>query len=288
MTFKDAGDLLVMESASRRLSKATQKFYSDRTDAIIRLIGNKPVEKVTVTDLRRALTECPERSAPLNYRFLKRLFNFLIAEEVLKISPMDKLRPPKIEQRVIEPLTQVQLQKLFRVARSARGFGIRDSAMLATLAGTGIRREEMCNLRDEDVRLKDGVMLIHGKGRKQRLIPVPVHLMKMLARYRSTRNSSKSYDAKCDRFFRSRSGRALTPDALTQVMIELGHSAGIKLHPHLLRHTFATMFMANDGADVLTLQAICGWSSLAMAQRYSHATMPKLQRSMDSFSPSCE
>ena len=277
-----------MESASRRLSKATQKFYSDRTDAIIRLIGNKPVEKVTVTDLRRALTECPERSAPLNYRFLKRLFNFLIAEEVLKISPMDKLRPPKIEQRVIEPLTQVQLQKLFRVARSARGFGIRDSAMLATLAGTGIRREEMCNLRDEDVRLKDGVMLIHGKGRKQRLIPVPVHLMKMLARYRSTRNSSKSYDAKCDRFFRSRSGRALTPDALTQVMIELGHSAGIKLHPHLLRHTFATMFMANDGADVLTLQAICGWSSLAMAQRYSHATMPKLQRSMDSFSPSCE
>jgi integrase/recombinase XerC len=151
-----------------------------------------------------------------------------------------------------------------------------------------MRREELCNLREENVRLKDAVMLIHGKGRKQRLIPIPVHLIKLLARYQATRNQSRVFDHKCDRFFRSRHGGPMTPDALTQLMVELGNHAGIKLHPHLLRHTFATMFMANDGADVLTLQAICGWSTLAMAQRYSHSTMPKLQRSMDSFSPSCE
>jgi site-specific recombinase XerD len=289
LTFKDAGDLLVLESASRRLSKSTQKFYSDRTDAIVRIIGNKPAERICVTDLRRALTECPERSSPLNYRFLKRLFNFLIDEEVIKANPMANLKPPKIEQKVIEPLNQEQLQKLFRVARSARGFmGIRDSAILATLAGTGIRREELCNLRDEDVRLKDSVMLIHGKGRKQRLIPIPVHLTKLLARYNATRRQSRVWNPKCNRFFRARHGGAVTPDAPTQLMVELGNHAGIKLHPHLLRHAFATMFMANDGADVLTLRAICGWRTLAMATRYSHTTMPKLQRSMDSFSPSCE
>ena len=109
-------------------SKSTQKFYSDRTDAIIRIIGNKPVERICATDLRRSLTECPERSSPLNYRFLKRLFNFLINEEVIKANPMAKLKPPKIEQKVIEPLNQEQLQKLFRVARTAEaswGFGTR-------------------------------------------------------------------------------------------------------------------------------------------------------------------
>ena len=289
MKLKDAGDLLVMETASRRLSKATEAFYTQRTDAIVRIIGNKPVKAVCVADLRKALTECPERSAPLNYRFLKRLFSFLMLEEVIKQNPMAKLKPPKIEQKVVEPLHHDQLQKLFKTARTGRGFqGIRDCAILATLAGTGMRREELCHLRDEDVRLKDGVMLLHGKGRKQRLIAIPAHLTKLLARYRSTRNGSRVLDITCVYFFRNRFGRQMTTASLTQLMQQLGEYAGIKLHPHLLRHTFATMFMANDGADVLTLQVICGWSTLAMAQRYCHATMPKLQRSMDTFSPSCE
>jgi integrase/recombinase XerC len=92
----------------------------------------------------------------------------------------------------------------------------------------------------------------------------------------------------CDRFFRSRNGIALRPEALTLMIGRLGDTAGIKTHPHKLRHTFATHYMSNDGADVLTLQAICGWSTLAMAQRCSHTTVAKLQRSIDSFSPNCE
>lgn len=185
-----------------------------------------------------ALTACPERSAPLNYRFLRRLFNFLMVEEVIKTNPMAKLKPPKIEQRIIEPLSLRDLQKLFRVARTGRGFqGVRDCAILATLAGTGIRGEELCNLRDEDVRLKEAVMLIHGKGRKQRLIPIPAHLIKTLARYRSTRNGSRVSNVGCIYFFRNRFGRQMTTDSLTQLMSQLGEYAGIKLHPHLLRHT---------------------------------------------------
>jgi site-specific recombinase XerD len=104
--------------------------------------------------------------------------------------------------------------------------------------------------------------------------------MKMLARYRPTRNSSKSYDAKCERFFRSRNGREITPDALTQLMNELGHTAGINLHPHLLRHTFATIFMANESADVLPYkQSVVGQHSRWLSGTVMRRCL-KLQRSM--------
>jgi hypothetical protein len=89
LNFKDAGELLVMESASRRLSKYTQKFYSDRTDAIIRIIGNKPVERICAADLRRSLTECPERSSPMPA--------FFAGLNKGRVAPSDALRKAKLQ-----------------------------------------------------------------------------------------------------------------------------------------------------------------------------------------------
>jgi integrase/recombinase XerC len=129
-------------------------------------------------------------------------------------------------------------------------------------------------------------MLIHGKGRKQRL--VPMHLRKMMQRYQTMRKGTRVAERKCNRFFRSRHGVELRPQALTLMIKRLGAAATIKTHPHKLRHTFATHYMSNDGADIMSLQAICGWSTLAMPVKYAKASMPKLQRSMDNFSPSCE
>jgi site-specific recombinase XerD len=248
---QEAGELLLIESASRRLSPRTVEYYRDRLATAVRTVGDKSITSITSVDPRKVFVECSERSGPNNYRFLTRLFNFLINEEVIKHNPMEKARAPKIEQRVIQPHSLDGIQTLFRTAKvnpRSHFIRLRDAAIFALLVGTGIRREELCNLKDEDVKLAEGVMLIRSKGRKQRLVPIPIHLRKMMARYQSVR---KAKTAK-------------------------------------LRHSFATHFMANDGADVLSFQPICGWSTLAMATRYSHATMPKLQRSMDSFSPSCE
>jgi site-specific recombinase XerD len=77
----------------------------------------------------------------------------------------------------------------------------------------------------------------------------------------------------------------MTGPNLTTLMIRLGRRAGVDLHPHRLRHTFATSFMSHDGADVLHLKEICGWTTLAMANRYAKPTMAKMIRMVDSFSP---
>jgi integrase len=190
------------------------------------------------------------------------------------------------------------------------------------LVGTGLRREELCQLRDQDVRLEviatkrrddvswiedleapamtklairmyfsgseadheGGMMLVHGKGRKQRLVPIPAELRLLLSQYVYRRKDSRAA-GRCDRFFRDRNGTPMTGPNLTTLMIRLGRRAGVDLHPHRLRHTFATSFMSHDGADVLHLKEICGWTTPAMANRYAKPTMAKMIRMVDSFSP---
>jgi site-specific recombinase XerD len=285
VTIKDATDLLSMEAASRRLSQNTLLYYKDRCRVIQRIIGDKRIDLITATDLRRVMAECSPGTVGHNYRFLARLFRFLINEEVLEKNPMAKLKPPKVEQKVIQPLSAADVQKCYKLAKSQGGIlGIRDAAIFATLVSTGIRREELCTMTEADVRLNDGVMLIRGKGNKQRFVPIPVDLLKLMAQYLFHRRGSRA-EGRCDRFFKGRNGAALVPSNLTLLLGRLGKKTGVHLHPHRLRHTYCTMFMSNDGADVLTLQAIAGWSTLAMANRYVKPTQEKMQRSMDAFSP---
>ena len=284
MTITDAAELLAMDAAARRLSPRTLVFYRERTKAIAKIVGDKRIDLITATDLRMVLATCAAGSVLHNHSFMRRLFRFLVSEDVLEKNPMAKLQPPKVESKVINPLTTEEMIRCFKTAKAQGGLlGVRDAAIFATLVGTGLRREELCQLRDEDVRVSEGIMLVHGKGRKQRLVPIPGDLRVLMAQYVFRRRDSRA-TGHCDRFFRDRNGTPMTGNNLTTLMIRLGEKAGVHLHPHRLRHSWATTFMGHDGADVITLQALAGWSTLAMAQRYVKPSMAKMQRSQDTFS----
>lgn len=197
---------------------------------------------------------------------------------------MAKLRPPKVEQKVVQPLSSEDVKKCYKAAKAQRGIlGARDAAIFATLVATGIRRNELCSLTEDDVRLNERTMLIHGKGSKQRLVPIPSPLLVTLGHYLYHRRDSKA-EGRCDRFFKDRNGTPMEPSNLTLLLIRLGRKTGVHLHPHRLRHTWATYFAAQDGSDVLTLQALAGWSTLAMANRYVKPSMEKMKRSAERFS----
>jgi site-specific recombinase XerD len=274
-----------MDAAARRLSPLTLDFYRTRTKVITKIVGDKRIDLVTAADCRLVLVKCSEGTVLHNFSFMRRLFRFLVAEEILDRDPMAKLTPPKVESKVIEPLSIDEMVRCYKRARAQGGLlGVRDAAIFATLVGTGLRRAELCQLRDEDVRLSEGIMLIHGKGRKQRLVPIPSDLRVVMSQYLYRRKDSRA-GGSCDRFFRDRNGTPMVPSNLTMLMARLGRRAGVHLHPHRLRHTFASAFMSHDGSDVLHLQQICGWSTLTMAQRYAKPTIAKMIRMVDSFSP---
>jgi site-specific recombinase XerD len=214
---------------------------------------------------------------------MNRLFRFLIYEEIMERSPMAKIQPPKVRSKVVQPISAVDVKKCWRAAKEQGGLlGARDVAIFALLLATGIRREELCVLSTDDVRLAEGILLINGKGGKQRLVPIPDALRSTLGQYLYHRKDSRA-EGRCDRFFKSRQGQPMQPCNLTLLIIRLGKKAGVHLHPHRLRHTWATYFAAQDGGDVLTLQALAGWSTLAMANRYVKPSMEKMKRSAESF-----
>jgi site-specific recombinase XerD len=286
MKFSGAVQMLLIDAKARRLSPRTAEFYELQLMRVAKILGDKDVRKVTTTDLRLALGECPTNSSPHRYRSLTRLFSFLVDEEVLSVSPAARLRPPKVEHKVRRGLTPDELQKCYKAVKSLGGFrGIRDTALFTLLVACGLRASELTGLQDGDVDLGGAELLIHGKGNKQRVVPIPSKLLPILARYKYVRTHSVNWDEKGTTFFRSRKGTPLTTPALAQTIVRIGQKAGIKLHTHLLRHTWATLYMSHDGADVLSLKALGGWSQISMAAHYAKPSMSKLQRSANAFSP---
>jgi site-specific recombinase XerD len=210
----------------------------------------------------------------------------LVSEELLDKDPSLKLSPPKSPQTIVQPFSLAEMTAMFKAAKAQQGWtGIRDTAVFATLIGTGLRRFELCGLKESDVDLTQGILKVLGKGNKERLVPIPIRLRQILLRYSIERADTRVYGKPCEFFFRDRNGAELTPNALTRIIRRLGTSIGIKAWTHRTRHSFCTYFMDNAGADVLVLKEIAGWTNLDMAMTYCKPTMRKLQQSQDDFSP---
>jgi len=222
-------------------------------------------------------------------------------------SPMAGVPAPRGEERPVRPLTQGEVQALLvacdrmapaRTARRrpfqmARATAVRDKAILLVLLDTGLRAAELCALTVGDVDLASGeVRVRRGKGGRGRLVYLGAAARRavwrsLLERGRPTGEAPLFCGRFCGRDpgtargsgTPGRDGRfSLTPDALLRLLKRLGERAGVAdVHPHRLRHTFATEFLRNGG-DVLTLQRLLGHRSLAMVQRYAEIVAADLQR----------
>lgn len=287
MRLSQAIELFFLDVQARKLTKSTLQFYHWRLNASLKQIGDKEMVDITVYDLRAVVAATSELSAVHAYRALKRFCRFLFDEGLTPVDVAEKLVRPKAPKSEVMPIPHDAVQQVLRAAAALPGFiGIRDAAIVATFYGTGIRRAELCGLKDQDVDLRAGLMRIYGKGRKERIIPLPVKLRKILMRYTFERERTKEYaSGDCPYFFRDRDGRALTPNALTLVMKRLKDRSGVDVRAHRPRHSFCTAFMANHGADVLILKELAGWSTLTMATRYAKPSMKKLAESLEAFSP---
>ena len=192
-----------------------------------------------------------------------------------------RAQSPKLPRRVLDVLSRDEIDKLEGVARFER-----DKVIVRLLADTGIRANELIGVRQVDLveRGRDRFIRVHGKGAKDRLVPISSPLYRRL--YRVSR--SRPADATGDWVFlaqrRRRGGgyEQLTVSGLDQLIRGLGERAGLekRIYPHLLRHSFATE-MLNRRMDAITLSRILGHSSLAMIQRnYSHQTAGDLSEAL--------
>jgi site-specific recombinase XerD len=216
-------------------------------------------------DLEAYLGDLLTRRAATYHKVLKLLYQWLEDEEELPASPMAKLRPPIVPDQPVPVIPDDGLRRLL-AACAGKGFEARrDTAMIMLLLDTGARRAELVDLKLAHVDLDLDVLLVLGKGRRERALPFGHKAGAALDRYLRARARHK--DAALPWLWLGLQGR-LTRWGLVQMLRRRGEQAGLPgLHPHQLRHTFAHQWLAEGGGET-DLMRLAGWKSRAMLQRY--------------------
>ena len=199
---------------------------------------------------------------------LKSYFNFLIRTGCINKSPLKGHRNLKTKGKIVEPFTQKEIEKIFQNFTND-GINDRDMLIIEVLYSTGIRREELINIKVKDINFENQLIKVKGKRNKERLVPILPTLKNSIQKY-LTKNSSKY-------LFSSKHGGRISKSTVYRIINRYFRkvSTKAKLSPHVLRHTFATHLL-NNGADINSIKEILGHSSLSSTQIYTKIKMPKI------------
>lgn len=273
----------------KNASHYTVQYYLDDLKVFFNFLESeeiKTVKKVDSSIVRLFLTSLHEsklsrKSISRKISCLRTFFKFLEREKKVHTNPFMHVTLPKSEQNLPGFLYEEELNKLFDVSDLDLPLGQRDQALLEVLYATGIRVSECSMLEIEHIDFSIGVLLVNGKGNKERYVPFGQFAKNALEKYiNSGRNEllSKTSTNQKAVFLNAR-GTKLTDRGIRVILNKLVEKAAltIQLHPHKLRHTFAT-HMLNEGADLRTVQELLGHESLSSTQIYTHVTKDHLRK----------
>jgi site-specific recombinase XerD len=206
------------------------------------------------------------RPATVSQRFrsLQQYWKWLVEEDEIGESPMARMRPPQVP---IEPppvLSEDDLKALLKTCAGTDFDDRRDTAVIRLFLDTGVRRGELAGLRVADVDPDADSILVIGKGRRPRVCPYGKKTAAAIDRYLRVR--ARRQDADSEWLWLGKRGR-LTENGVEQMVKRRGDQAGLRVHPHLFRHTYAHMQLA-DGMQEGDLMQLAGWRSRQMLGRY--------------------
>jgi len=201
-------------------------------------------------------------------RPLRAFSTWLQEEGYLDENVLKPVRPPKIRKKLITILTDEEVAALLAVPDQDDPFGARNFAMLWFMLDGGFRANEVCGLTLDNARLEDGFLKVLGKGDKERFVPVGAGAQSAGLRWRDHFRPVFA-QGPSDGLFLNANGQPLSVNALECAVKKIGAKAGVpRIYCHLLRHTFATNYLARGVGDPFRLQQILGHTSLEMVRHY--------------------
>lgn len=223
------------------------------------------------TSIRNFMTHLLGHGSPgnahTNYRSLRTFFGWLLDEEEIDRSPMDRTKPPIVPEKPVPIVTVEQMGALLETCKGADFVNRRDAAILRVLFDTGGRRAELSYLKLDDVDLDTDAILVHGKGRRDRSIPFSAKTGQALSRYLRVRGRHPQ-SAIPALWLGSTGQGALTHAGVKAILIRRGQQAGVgHIHPHMFRHSLAHYWQHANGNEN-DLMRIMGWKSREMLSRY--------------------
>jgi integrase/recombinase XerD len=211
-------------------------------------------------------------------------YKFLLRDGFIKEDPLANILAPQAGRHLPNFLTEEDVGCLLNAPNTETYEGLRDRAMLELLYATGLRVSELTGLVATDINFERGLLTCHGKGSKQRYVPIGRSALLWLEAYRRVRHFLLG-DAHVKAFFVRMGGKPLTRYNFTEILkrycVELGFE---NISPHTLRHSFAT-HLIQHGADTRSVQSLLGHSDLATTQIYTHLSREHLRQTYDDFHP---
>ncbi|MBQ3695506.1 MAG: tyrosine recombinase XerC [Alphaproteobacteria bacterium] len=274
----------------RRLSELTgesylfdlKEFFDFLKQHLGRVIDVQDLEKLTITDFRsflmwRSDQKIARTSMARGVSALKNFFRFLAREGIVQNDAIMSIKSAKVGHGLPHPLTVEDAQKFLELAQGMNKTsweGYRDKALYTLLYGCGLRISEALSLNIKDVTQNPSVLVITGKGNKQRLVPVLPAVHHAIQLYL---NHHPHPMPEAPLFIGSRGDR-INPGVVQRNVRTIRHAMGLPdtVTPHAFRHSFATHLL-QGGGDLRTVQELLGHSSLSATQRYTEITMEHLE-----------
>jgi site-specific recombinase XerD len=256
----------LLDCEARRLTPKTLSFYQQRLIPFFDYLTVESIHEITAVHIRAYIVELQRRNLSDSTqhafaRSIRAFLNFCIREEWLEKTPMDKVKMPKRDKKILPALDPSDANELLKHAHTER-----DKAVLLCLLDTGCRAAEFCNLNGGDVDIKTGaVRIIGGKGGKDRVTFLGSRSRKQLLRYYAERGMPGIDEPV---WISYNGGNRLTLSGLQQLLYRIGEQAGIKnCGPHTFRRTFA-LWSLRSGMNIFALQQLMGHSDLSTLKKY--------------------
>jgi len=209
---------------------------------------------------------------------LHSFYQYLLANQLIKNDPTEQFSHPKLEKKLPVFLNIQEVEKLLEAPSSSSLFGQRDRAMLELLYSCGLRVSELINLSYHNINLKEEFIRIHGKGNKERVLPMGEIAIDYLMKYETNARPVLLKNGQSDSYFLSNRGSAMSRQNFFYIIKAYANQVGIDkpLSPHSLRHAFAT-HLVQKGADLRSVQLMLGHSDISSTQLYTHIQNAQLK-----------
>lgn len=284
---KPQRDFLDHLKYDRKFSQKTIDSYSRDIDKFFKFLNEEglKMDDVNLPIIRNFLTKelasgVSKRSCKRRLCALKHFYQYLFERKYVDENYFVFITSPKTDKRFPETLYKEQIEKIFEANRQRTDFlAIRDQAIIETLYYTGLRAAELTSLELFSVDLKKRMIKVMGKGSKERIVPITENCKQTLIEYldkvRPVLFAKQTVPEKDDKsyFFLNNNGYHLTTRGLEYILDSIERKTGsfVGLHPHILRHSFATHLLS-AGADLRVIQELLGHANLNATQVYTHVS----------------
>lgn len=248
--------------------------------------NNLNLENVTLEQLHTFAASLHEygitpRSQARVLSGVRSFFRFLVLDGVVENDPTELLEWPSLPEHLPVVLTLEEIDRIEDSIDLSKAEGARNRAIIEVLFSCGLRVSELVNMKLSDLYLEDRVLLVRGKGNKERLVPVSNKAISDLKRWFFDRNLMKIKPGEDDYVFLNRRGAHLTRTMILIMVKRQAEEAGIKktISPHTFRHSFATALL-QGGADLRSIQAMLGHEKIDTTLVYTHISNEQLRKAI--------